>query len=643
MYVLTNLKKFTIDFSLGVKVGVWYALYEAISNALQSARDNTNAQSARVSITIQRKPEIIDDGLSPIENIIIKDNGIGFTDENFADFKRNYETRKQGCKGIGKISFLKVFNNVEIHSVYLDSEGKKKLRKFDYNFTNDLEKVDLADCADDTDIDTMIILKGCYSNYQKYSRKNIDDIQSMILEHFYPMLRTMYKTNYNAEITILDNKEKRVISSNAFSEDQENNEEIDIKNNEVSHTFNIVHIKTKLNKKNMTYYCAGDRVVKAEPIDDLRKKPVDGDSYYNAYVSSDYLENNVDRNRTAFTLLDSDSLELSWEDITSRIETNRREYLNEAYAKLEKDIENNIDKFLDTNPEYSYIKTSNQENLLKIPNNISDPSKIGSYIKQIHNQNVEQTRSKAEAFIKKMTDTTKKAISPEDLESFLNELKEKQSTEGLTELTSYINYRKWIISLLDKHIQINSDDKYAKERVIHDLIAPIGSYETDSANHNLWLLDDRLAFYKYLCSDTRSIENNTDRPDIVCFNEDIGSINKNSITIIELKRPGRDNTNSKTQILNYIDKIKANGVKDEKGRPILINDQTVFHCYIVQDIETSDATTLRQDGFQSTGTGTFFHRPPNYETTIIELINYDALLEIAKKRNKIFFDHFDKK
>lgn len=642
VYMPMSLEGVVANFELGVRDGVWYALFEALSNSIQSIYLN-NIRDGLVNITIQRESSLeLENNVSEIKNIVITDNGVGFNEQNFDNFKRGYTTSKNGCKGIGRISFLKVFEKASIRSVYIGNDGNKYLLEFDFSTKTDLDTIKPVLIDNSQEVKTQIVLTNCKSSYKKWSRKNISDIKFLIQEHFYPMLHTIFK---ESDITIkaLDEKNTSMtINKDSFKEDREKEEKIIITHNNIEYLFNVSHIKTKLTKQNMVHYCAGGRVVKSEQIEDLRKQPVEGDYYYNEYISSPYFEENVNQSRGNFSILDSDSIDLSWDIISDNLTTNRKNYLAETYERIERDLNNSINEFMNENPEFSYIRKDKNGILHKIPFDVTK-DKIAKYIKNIHNSNVEATRYQAERFIEKLSNTSKEEIKKEDVQRFLDELRDKQSNEGWAELCGYINYRKWIIELLDKYIRLGTDDKYAKERIIHDLIAPIGSYEMESTNHNLWLVDDRLAFYKFLHSEKESIGNSIDRPDILCYNEDIDNDLRNSLTIIELKKPGRDKTNSYKQVLTYIDKIKAGGVKDATGRKIYTNDSTLFYCYIIQDVEENDEIQIRQDGFKSTGVGTYYLRPGNYETTIVEIINYDALIRIAKKRNEVFFKSLLKK
>ncbi len=107
-----------------------------------------------------------------------------------------------------------------------------------------------------------------------------------------------------------------------------------------------------------------------------------------------------------------------------------------------------------------------------------------------------------------------------------NELLSKISDLSTDQLAEYVLYRKSIISLLDKSIELTDTGKYPLEEVVHRIIFPMitTSNEIDYEQQNLWLIDERLSYHHYLASDKplKSVEViNTDsklEPDLLIFN-----------------------------------------------------------------------------------------------------------------------------
>ena len=87
-------------------------VFEAVSNALDAIAERKGAGSIRV--TVHRQPNILEPGRGTPHTFVVEDDGIGFTDENTAAFDELYSDRKirQGGKGRGRFTFLKVFDRV---------------------------------------------------------------------------------------------------------------------------------------------------------------------------------------------------------------------------------------------------------------------------------------------------------------------------------------------------------------------------------------------------------------------------------------------------------------------------------------------------------------------------------------------------
>ncbi|WP_439409606.1 hypothetical protein ACNJX9_16940 [Bradyrhizobium sp. DASA03076] len=70
-------------------------------------------------------------------------------------------------------------------------------------------------------------------------------------------------------------------------------------------------------------------------------------------------------------------------------------------------------------------------------------------------------------------------------------------------LAEYVIYRRNIISLVESARKFQGDGKHAPEDAIHDLVFRrfSDSVNTSDFEHNLWLVDDALAFLPYISSD----------------------------------------------------------------------------------------------------------------------------------------------
>ena len=167
---------------------------------------------------------------------------------------------------------------------------------------------------------------------------------------------------------------------------------------------------------------------------------------------------------------------------------------------------------------------------------------------------------------------------------------------------------------------------------------------------NLWLIDDRLAYHHYLASDKKintlpDLENDVDkRMDITVFDAALSYTadpdNINSITIVELKRPMRNDTDNDpvSQVLRYVRDIKDGKIKKSNGRGFGDVSRVSFYCYVIGDLTPTLCESAENAGLTKTqdSEGYFGFNPAR--GAYVEVISYDKLLKDAKQRNQVLFD-----
>jgi len=82
-------------------------------------------------------------------------------------------------------------------------------------------------------------------------------------------------------------------------------------------------------------------------------------------------------------------------------------------------------------------------------------------------------------------------------------------------LAEYVMRCKAVLDMFDNLREFADQDEELphKEAALHSLICPMGNDSTkmDFEDHNLWIIDDRLAFFAYFSSDRRLIPTPTDQ------------------------------------------------------------------------------------------------------------------------------------
>jgi hypothetical protein len=170
-------------------------VFEAIINSIDAIEERTDIPDGQINKKGEIKVKIIRDSTTEsslddfssdsntpakksreepiIKEFQIEDNGVGFNPDNFSSFQKSDSTYKlsRGGKGLGRFSWLKAFDKVEITSVYRiknspESEEKTYERKFVFNDTKFIEKHHEREVAEKTQRKTIIRLIGFKEKYR---------------------------------------------------------------------------------------------------------------------------------------------------------------------------------------------------------------------------------------------------------------------------------------------------------------------------------------------------------------------------------------------------------------------------------------------------------------------------------------------
>lgn len=151
-----------------------FPLFEAVVNSIYAiddriaSLDSFASTEGKIRVTLNRSSDSdLFGGKAELSTITIEDNGIGFDDNNynsFCELDSMYRVNR-GCKGIGRLLWLKCFACVEIESFYKSVDGTIKNRHF--AFTPD-GITDLPETStEEKCIGTKVILKDPMNAYKK--------------------------------------------------------------------------------------------------------------------------------------------------------------------------------------------------------------------------------------------------------------------------------------------------------------------------------------------------------------------------------------------------------------------------------------------------------------------------------------------
>lgn len=635
----------------------------AIDERIEKLHDMTLEESSIRVILLRDGQQSTSSVCGDLVGFQIEDNGIGFDENNyrsFATLDSDYKIEK-GCRGVGRLLWLKEFRVVTVDSVYKENNNVKRIC-FTFNDQDGLCNQNF-DIEPETIQKTIIKLKTIKKEYYSSIPKKSSTIAKALLEH---CLWYFLRDGGAPNIVIEDGSDCENV--NCLYDDYiygaSNVEEITIKNE----TFELTHIKLKsASEKNKIYYSAANRIVCDESlvgkIPGLYGSLKDGDDEFNyvCYVSSDFLTNNVNQERLAFTFPEEHSAndlfesELSMSDIrkavTDCIKTYLRDYLQ---ANIDAGKRRIVDFVNFRAPRYKSILSRLPEGERYVNPDMDDKNlelKLHRHLMDIESELIAEGHDLMQPTA--MDDVDSYTLK---LENYLSKVTDVKKTD----LANYVSHRKVVIDLLEKAIQIQDDGHYVREEMIHKLVMPKQkeSIEVDEIDSNLWLIDERLAFHDFLASDKPLCSmpiittSATKEPDLCALNvidnpmlvNDGTQLPLGSITVVEFKRPMRNDIsdgekhNPIEQALGYLNRIRKGSVKTSSGRPIPNSENIPGFCYIIADLTDTMKDACLSADMKQTSDYLGYYKYHEAFHAYVEVISFDRLLNNAKQRNRALFD-----
>ncbi|MQR02325.1 Shedu immune nuclease family protein [Glaciimonas soli] len=642
-------------------------IFECLVNSIEAMVDLPKTYPSRIDVTIdhdvrQHNIHGVDDVASSIQNITVTDTGIGFNDQNYQAFFLSDSTNKvaRGNKGIGRFTWLKVFENARVESNYLDGDEWSQ-REFDFLKTKSGIENEKVIKAKSKQYRTSVKLLSLRSEYQKHFPKNLETISRKIIDH----LLIYFVSGDCPQIWLHDNLGSQSLNVNQVFADEIRSSvtELNFTVKEWPFIARIVKYHSSASKQHSVSYCAHSREVLSQKasalVSDLTVRLVDdaGESFvFLTYISGTYLDENVNSERTAFLFMRDDDLEfpeeLTKQDIYDAVGEQLKNVAAPYLVTLKTEKRRNVENFVASKaPEYRFILNSRYESHLdRVAPHLSDDAldlalfKVQREIEVEHKEDAKQI-------------TTLASDATTDSEQYNNLYESYLSAEnelGKAALAKYVIHRRTILDLLDDALEIQENGRYAKEELVHKLIFPMRTTSDDVgfSEQNLWVIDERLAFHSHLASDLPirklKVVNSTDgdEPDIVVFNSPTAFSESESafqsIVLVEFKRPERNeyppnDEDPVEQVLRYVRKIKDGEAKSLKGKTI--NSQQIpFYAYIICSLTPKMKQIASDRDFTPMADNEGYFLYHKTRGCYIEIMSYDKMLNDAKKRNRAFFD-----
>ena len=265
--------------------------------------------------------------------------------------------------------------------------------------------------------------------------------------------------------------------------------------------------------------CGHNRKVKGKRVDKIYpifSSPIEdsGQSfYYKVYVVSPYLDSkvNMSRNEFNFPKMKNEDDEEQKEEldvnvqkliIEKDIDEKTIEVIKSLFPILVNDriqtVKKKVCSFLSSDGGLEYRHLELDETFYASLSDNIDEKDLDDALHTYQYKKSKEARKKRDKLFKR--DYSNK----EDYQKLLKEVVETTTQEGLSRLAQYVSHRKTIITLLEKYLNWSEENNnYEEEEVLHNLIYTMGGNQDTIPydKHNLWLLDDRLTFHRYIYSD----------------------------------------------------------------------------------------------------------------------------------------------
>jgi hypothetical protein len=640
-------------------------LFEAVSNAFFAIDDRLGEQSSRdgrVDIVIEKLND------SDEIQVVVSDNGIGLDGDRYnafcevdTDFKR-----AKGGKGVGRLFWLDAFKEIKIESSYLDRSKiiarafRFSLNKSDQISPEDTSAVAIIGCG------TSVMFKGLRTTeYATHFPKRTDTFLRYFSAHFISDFllgsSPTVSVTINGEQTRYPDEISELVIGDPLKTDVFDHKDF----GELSITgFTCKpEASTGLEGKHQLHLLADGRTVESRKIDNLLglesiSRDGEDDLVFHGCVSGAYLDDRVNEGRSAFNLPESILKAISRHCVAVIKE---RLFPDQIYA-YEIDRRKNYQTFIDRHPIYGFDDAETQ--LGRVP---FHAKKAEDFATGLVKYQIRKEEDRQDA-MQEIIDALDLAEIPKNFDETITRVaNDIQESEKLA-LAQHVVRRKLVLELLEKLLhrirqrEGKPDDNHL-EKTLHSFICPMGVRGDDPNEfkgraHDLWIVDERLAFTRAFSSDKRLDQILADggsahRPDLIVWDLAFGmgvtdpekgvdhvdtSEPLTKMMVVEFKKPGRESypkaeDQVEQQITKYLAQLKGGQIETFDKARVRIADDCIFYCYVVADIVGDLEQQLSAWPKTANGRGRMRTLEGAYRGSI-EVIQWQDLVNDAWQRNK---------
>lgn len=640
-------------------------LFEAVSNAfyaIEDFRGSDHVADGTVAVVIDKlnDPATIE--------IVVTDDGIGLDEERYGAFCE-IDTpfkRDRGGKGVGRLFWLDAFRSIGVTSSYAGS-GSIEQRAFSFDLNNDVQVVPApATPVEKANPGTTVRFRGLRGEYyEKYFPKRLDTFLRYFSAHF---IADFLVGNCPQVVVTIDGKGTsypyavtELVVGDAMRTGPFETEEFG--------TLEIVgytcrkEASTGLEGSHQLHLLANGRTVETRKIDNLLalagfERNGEEDLVFHGCVSGEFLDERVNEGRTAFNVPEKQLKQLS----RQCTEVVKKLLLPDQVNVYRKQRKANYQMFVSRYPIYGFDDPEVQ--LDRVPFHANEPEEFAAGLVKHQIRRDERRDRSLERIIEDLDQNT----LGEDFAGKVAEAATAVHTSEQLALAHHVVRRKLVLELLDrllKRVRSRSDrdDDYVLEKTVHSFICPMGvrgdeNDELHGRAHDLWIVDERLAFTRAFSSDKRLDQllkdgGGAQRPDLIVWDLAYGMGVTNpaidpeavdvseplrKVLVVEFKKPGRQHYKKaedqiEQQITKYLSQLKNGEIETFDRERVRIADDCIFHCYVVADIVGD--LELQLSSWRTTANGEGRVRPlENEYRGTIEVVQWRDLVNDAWARNQ---------
>jgi hypothetical protein len=624
--------------------GALLPIFEAISNAIHGVEQRFKEDASRQGRVIVRFQNASD----PTKMLVsVCDNGAGLDDTNYRSFLTPFSGLKLDRKGrgFGRFIAFKVFHRV-LYSSRHESAGHEVDRTFRFNIYGDREIVHFDGIPDFKGTGVCVEFDELKDNWVEIVRSLSGlGVADEIAHHFFPeFLRgelPQIKLEYDEERIDLVSR-----FSTIFKHHGSGIITIAIDNvtETLSYSLSRVPRGRRFNQNSLLFTAAGRVVGVPRDLSQKLGRSFFVDADDNKYiiiatVSGDAFDKRLNDSRTSLDISPK-----TVEDIVSLIAAQIEGKEGDQVKLIKAEQRNELANALVENPILrTGLRGMTLEEYVR-----TKPNSWGAdqFVSDLALRRYRESNSLSVSI----------ATASSNRDAYYDHIKElvaKLDVERKDALAEYVVHRRKIISLIEAARRYDTVGRISPEDTLHDLVFRRYSDNTSKAyfDHNLWLVDDALAFCPYISSDRTlhgGLRKKGDKVTDLLFYDDsliLGDNDGSSVVIVEFKKPGRNDyvfgppkTDPVMQVVETLEKaISTGGITKEDGSHFSFAQVTRRFAYVIADLTPSLIKVLKRHDFKNDWNPKVWFRYRDTEAMGVYIYGYDTMIENAKKRNAAFF------